>query len=119
MPSGGPRGGAPGAVYQNRSDLSGDSTATPVGATQEAVQQATPNTAPVNVPPPGAFGKLTDPTRRPDEPITAGLPIGGGAGPASMPGQANPALWELRALARRFPDNPDLLRVIAMAEREL
>lgn len=34
---------------------------------------------------------LSDPTQRPDEPITAGLPIGAGAGPAAgttMQGQA-------------------------------
>ena len=119
--SGGPRSGKPGATYSNRSDLSGDASHPP-GVTQEAVRESTPNVntgAPVP-PPPGSFGPLTAPSARGDEPVTAGLALGPGAGPDTAGGTThNPTLWELRALARRFPDNSDLLAVIARAEQEL
>jgi len=123
MPSGGPRSGKPGATYSNRSDLSGDASSTyGSGVTQRAVQTATPDTRTSQpVPPPGSFGTLTGPSNRPDEPVTAGLPIGAGAGPDALtPTPAHDqALWELRALANQYPDDRDLLRMIAMAESRL
>jgi|SRR5690606_15506935 len=116
--SGGPRSGKPGATYSNRSDLSGDASHPP-GVTQEAVRESTPNAAPpMSVPPPGSFGSLTAPTGRPDEPVTAGLALGEGPPPAGGTVH-DPSLWELRALAQQFPDNRDLLAVIARAEQEL
>lgn len=115
--SGGPRSGKPGATYSNRSDLSGDSSHAP-GVTREAVRESTPNSAPMIAP--GQVTPLSAGTERPDEPLTAGLPIGEGPGMEALaPGAvADDALWELRALANRFP-NRDLLRLIAHAEREL
>lgn len=89
----------------------------------KAAVAATPNAPRPNVVPPGAFGPLTAPTSRPDEPVTAGLPIGPGPGPDSLGMGAAPAddsLWELRALAARMANPPrDLLRIIALAESEL
>lgn len=57
-------------------------------------------------------------TRRPDEPVTAGLSGGPGVGPDPAMQQAgdDPTLAELRAIYTRFP-NPDLLELIEMAER--
>jgi hypothetical protein len=42
---------------------------------------------------------LSDPTARPDEPITAGLPIGAGPGPTDM----DPRLEETRQLKKWLP----------------
>jgi hypothetical protein len=58
---------------------------------------------------------LTDPTRRPDEPPTAGLPFGPGPGPRGPAG--NPLLEELRAM---YSANPyeDLRELIEDIERE-
>lgn len=55
----------------------------PAQAAAQAAAPAAP--APVMAAPagpdPGSLGSLLDPTARPDEPITAGLPTGAGPGP--------------------------------------
>jgi len=70
--------------------------------------------------PPGSLTPLAAPSDRPGEPVTTGLPSGPGAGPEALmaQGPADDALWELRALAARFPSR-DLARMIALAESEL
>jgi hypothetical protein len=132
MPSGGPRSGKPGTVYSNRSDLSGDASG---GSYGDRVNKAeivrstpgSPTTSPAAPPPPpGSLGTLTAPTSRPNEPVTTGLTRGPGAGPEAI-GQMgatshNPALWELRAIAARFADDPDvqgIMRIIAEQENRL
>lgn len=62
---------------------------------------------------------LSDPTRRPEEPVTAGIPLGEGES-APRPGTTHdPALWHLRALAARFPDVRELYDLIIVQENEL
>lgn len=98
MPRGGPRNGRPGTPYPNRIDLGVaklPAVAAPgqvygVGKQQVAAQQAVPMGAqptpqappqqPAGPPPvqPGQFGPLDRPTERPNEPVTAGAPIGAG-----------------------------------------
>jgi hypothetical protein len=125
VPSGGERTGRPGTAYPNRSDLTSKRTYGD-GRTQEAIRESTPNTAPSQnapsggPPPPGSLVPLGAPTERPGEPVTAGLPIGAGAGPEALTGApvADDALYELRALAARFPSK-DLDRIIALAEEEV
>jgi hypothetical protein len=88
-----------------------------VGATASPAPQAGGMTPP----PPGSLTPLLAPSGRPDEPITNGLSTGPGAGPeALLPGVggADDALWELRALAEKFPSR-DLSRIIAIAESRL
>lgn len=79
---GGARQGTPGKGYSNRTDMlsnydQAENTAATGGMTAPA--------APVMAPPPQTPDDtpgLSDPTMYPDEPITAGLPIGAGPGPA-------------------------------------
>ena len=47
---------------------------------------------------PGASGGLTAPTTRPDEPVTAGLPIGAGPGPEVLPRFASGGIEDLPTL---------------------
>lgn len=127
MPTGGPRTAKPGATYGNRSDLTASADATyGDNVNQQAIRSSTPNRAPVRgggggPPPPGSLIPLSAPSTRPNEPVTAGLPVGPGDGPealAPMPPMGDDSLYELRALAARFPSK-DLDRIIAMAESEL
>lgn len=115
--SGGPRTGAPGASYTNRSDLN---SALPARAAtgqaygqagqQLAAQRAVPlapagaaqqpgGGAPAQAAP-GSAGPFDRPSDRPGEPITSGLPVGPGAGPEALGnlGQA-PDDMDLQALA--------------------
>lgn len=126
MPPGGTRTAKAGATYANRSDLNGSADATyGDGVNAEVVRTATPNTPRPPAPTsggggmvgPGAIGPLDAPTDRPDEPLTAGLPIGPGPGPAGMAAlpEINPDIERLRALARHYP-SPDVMRLIALAE---
>jgi hypothetical protein len=103
VPRGGKRSGRPGSAYSNRSDLrvplpAAAPTNQPYGqagrqlAAQQAVPMApTPLAAAAGGQPvapnpvqPGQFGPLDRPTDRPDEPITAGMPFGPGAGPEAL-----------------------------------
>lgn len=101
MPRGGKRTGVQGKAYSNRSDLNaGPRIDAPrgqpygVAGQQIAAQQQMPMAAPPAPAPPVALGA---PTTRPDEPVQAGLSLGPGPGPESIP-----------AIAPSGPD-PDLL----------
>lgn len=134
---GGRREGTPGRAYTNRSDLNQNRqpvTAAPnqpygVRGAQEAAQRAVPLPAPppVQAPPPlasgpapGSFGALNRPTELPDEPLTAGLPIGAGAGPEALAGMAalsrsDELVARLRGLYQAYPSD-DLERLLSYAE---
>lgn len=68
------------------------------------------------------LGPLTRPTEAPDEPITAGLPVGPGPGPeavpavAAAPGSTQDLVLRVRAIASRFP-NPALLQLVQDLEQ--
>lgn len=128
---GGRRQGAPGQAYGNRTDLNQNrqpvqvASGQPYGARQEqvAAQKAVPlpDAPPVPASPPapapGSFGPFTRPTERPNEPLTAGLPIGPGPGPEAIGGAPNPqgdVEAQLLAMYRQHPNN-DLLRLIRTA----
>lgn len=135
MPPGGARQGQPYRSYNNRTDLNSGTRTTGAGSADatygdgvnaETVRTATPNAPRPPAPTrgggqgmvgPGAIGPLDAPTDRPDEPLTAGLPIGPGPGPAGMAAlpELNPDIERLRALARIYPSR-DLMRLIALAE---
>lgn len=133
MPRGGRRTGKPGASYGNRTDLNGSglhskqygdgaaraaaTAAVPVAAPQAppAAVQAAP-AAPAG-PVPGSFPDLLDPTARPDEPTTAGLPFGPGAGVEGMrQSGGDPDLDLLREIYRAHPS--EALREIIEAAEE-
>lgn len=87
-------------------------------AQQIAMQQQAPDPAPVaatssTTSPRRRVPSLDDPTERPMEPVTAGLPIGPGAGPEAL-GTLTP-LDRLRRLYRQNP-HPDLLEILLLAE---
>jgi hypothetical protein len=87
---------------------------------QRAVQRATPGSPgrPATPVPPGSLGPLDAPSERPDEPLTAGLPIGPGDGPPGGLANVNEDLWRLRAIAQAYPSR-ELNRLIAIAESRL
>ena len=127
MPSGGVRTGRPGVAYPQRSDLTGNprSPSTSVHgdvAKREQVVRATPDQPgpprPTGGPMPGQLTSLDAPTERPNEPVTAGLPMGAGPGPEALTPMpvADDGLYELRALVARNPQYRDLARIIALAE---
>lgn len=140
---GGVRQGIPGTFHPNRSDLR--TPGTPIGpsnlpkgqpygqATQQAQALRAVPVAPSNpssgtsVPAqpaqlgPGDVPGLGDPTANPNEPVTAGLPIGPGAGPEALGGLMTQDSVELaiaKALYLEVP-NPDLLRYISFLEDSL
>lgn len=104
MPRGGRRAPIPGKAYSNRSDLNSRAQLTPMAATgqpygQAGAQLAAQRAVPIASAPPLPEGEppqwsmpqlpsLSGPSQRPDEPVTHGLPIGPGAGPAALTGLA-------------------------------
>lgn len=130
MPRGGRRNGRQGASYTNRTDLNQSVRTAPSQeygsrVAQERQQQAAPLPQAPPTPDPRAAAQysyvedvpnLTDPTGRPDEPITAGLPFGAGPGPRmDMLPSIDPVADELRALYLRYPTQ-ELLELIEMQE---
>lgn len=127
MPRGGRRSGKPGAQYPNRADLAQSVRTAPnqpygqAGAQAQAqrtipLPQTPPTPAPqptVNAPDPGM---LAQPTARPGEPVTAGLPIGAGPGPEAN--AVNPSDQVLPRLYQAYKLNPTqgLLDIIRQAE---
>ena len=91
--SGGKRQGTPGKAYSNRTDLAKDmmplpeaGTRTPasggMGQSGEEMMKAAQNAPrPIYA---DDFPNLKDPTTRPSEPVTAGLPTGPGPGPSDQ-----------------------------------
>ncbi len=121
MPRGGKRQGTQGRAYSNRTDLAvnyGPQGNAAAGG-MEAPREQTPLIAPAigvdEVP------NLGDPTARLDEPVTAGLPLGPGAGPEALgpmpPPQVDPVRQAVQAMMMVAP-NPDLIRVLARLDYE-
>lgn len=113
MPRGGKRQGTPGKGYTNRTDLG-------MNYDQSMNTAATGGMAPpaMNAPPitPDDSPMLSDPTMRPNEPITAGLPMGAGPGP-----RPDPRLQETQQLKKYLPlislyldqpETPDSVRLL-------
>lgn len=113
MPRGGKRQGTPGKGYANRTDLGlqpdlSKDTAAAGGMT------APKSSAPMNLPVyPEDTPNLTDPTNRPNEPLTDGLPVGPGRGPEALTNR-DPRMADTTALKKWLPllnplaDNPDV-----------
>ena len=118
MPRGGKRQGTPGVGYSNRTDLQASpnmavNTAATGGMTApapEAPPQPDPSapTDPQMAPrSPDDSPMLTDPTHRPDEPITAGLSLGAGPGPVDPRVEETKTLKKWLPLLGMYIDNPD------------
>jgi len=137
---GGARDGKPGGGYTNRSDL----VQAPRAATgqtygeagrQIAAQKAVPLPAAAPTPTPGAAATspgptsprgpspidvlaampgLMDPSMRPNEPVTAGLPIGPGQSPPPTSGDPTEGL--LRRMVANGATSPIIFQLLAEAE---
>lgn len=120
MPRGGRRQGTPGKAYTNRTDMGIDynmqQDATPAAGGVQAPREQAPMLSiyPEDVP------NLTDPTARPAEPLTDGLPIGMGRGPEALMGR-DPRMPETSQLKRWLPlldpiandpETPDSVRTL-------
>ena len=97
MPRGGKRQGTPGKAYANRIDM---------GTNYDMANSQTAATGGMTAPQPPMLDKypedtpmLLDPTARPSEPVTSGLPSGAGPGPEVM----DPRLDETRNLKKFLP----------------
>lgn len=64
---------------------------------------------------PDPSGSLADPSARPDEPITAGLPVGPGPGPEAVRAENPASVASFFALAAEVFGNDPLMA--AMAQR--
>lgn len=114
MPRGGKRQGTPGKAYSNRTDLGmnyspGDAAAGGMQAPVEQRQFIPPAIGADQVP------SLSDPTMRPDEPVTAGVNVGAGPGMEALgpmpPSPMDPVRQAIQAMMLVSP-NPDLVRVL-------
>jgi hypothetical protein len=109
MPRGGKRQGIPGKAYSNRTDMTSDYMNGNMSAASGGMKPPAAPTAPPQSPQanpnqryPEDTPMLTDPTNRPNEPITAGLSTGPGVGP--------------EALDTRVAETKDLQRFLPMLE---
>lgn len=70
-----------GGAYGEGKEMMGLQQAAPMAAAPKTPRPAAPTQRPRNLPP---LVGLTDPTQRPDEPLTAGMPFGAGPGPEAL-----------------------------------
>jgi hypothetical protein len=105
-----------GMGYGENADFNDIQSAAPLAAAPTA-----PNARSRNKVPAGQSGAaaapLFSPTQRPDEPVTAGAPVGPGPGPsAAAPGPRVKLADTLAALAP-FDDSGEIARLLAVARR--
>jgi len=143
---GGNRAGSPGKAYPNRTDMHQPVKAAPGGEygqvtalkdAQKVIPLPTANVAPPSTPSQSAGGGVApsspvipgtlgfeDPTNRPNEPVTAGLPVGPGPGPEVLGQQGvsstDPATV-LRSIYANVPQaqNNDVLRLIEAMDKRV
>ena len=121
MPRGGKRQGTQGKAYSNRTDLT--SNYGPNGNAAAGGMEAPREQNPLMGPGIGAeqVPNLSDPSMRPEEPVTAGLPVGSGAGPEALgpmpPPPTDPVRQVIMAMMQVSP-NADLVRLLARLDYE-
>lgn len=116
---GGARQGTPGKAYVNRTDM-GMNYDMEKGSPAAGGVEAPSDGAPVLPVYPDEIPNLTDPTQRPDEPITDGLARGAGRGRDALTNY-DPRRQEAQALKRwlpilepamRDPETPDSVKTL-------
>lgn len=119
MPRGGRRTGTPGTAYTNRTDLQANQQPVQAKSGQEYGKRQAQERAQHVVPLPAQPQPvaLDAPTARPNEPLTAGIPMGAGAGPEALATSAglspdDELAATIKGLARAYP-NSDLMRLAA------
>ena len=118
---GGPRQGTPGKAYANRTDMTSNYNMADGKSPAAGGIQAPAGAAPLALPVyPDQTPNLSDPTQRPMEPITAGLPSGPGPGPEALT-NFDPRPNETQALKKwlpllepimNSPDTPDSAKIL-------
>ena len=121
MPRGGKRQGTQGRAYSNRTDLT--SNYGPKGSPAAGGMEPPRDQTPLMGPAIGAdmVPNLGDPSMRPAEPVTAGLPVGPGAGPEALGPMPPPPMDPVRQVVQAMmlvAPNPDLIRVMARLDYE-
>ncbi len=132
---GGPRQGAPGKAYTNRSDMTQAPRAVP-GQTygQAGAQLASQQSVPLPAGAPAGGGgapsavqgqspappltPINAPTQRPGEPLTTGIASGPGLGPEALgmaPAPEDPTIHILKGILSRYP-NPAIAALLAQAQ---
>lgn len=101
MPRGGKRQGQPGRAYSNRTDLGIDYN-NAAGSAAAGGMEAPRGGMPVLPVYPDQIPNLSQPTQRPSEPLTDGLPTGPGRGMEAMTG-FDPRRSETQALKKWLP----------------
>lgn len=119
---GGRRAGRPGANYTNRTDLQQAPRAADTGTYGEAADLVrSQQVVPLPEQPPIAAGDpsllLSRPTERPDEPVTAGVPLGPGPN-STMLAASHPAVVELRAAYAKYP-TPEIAWLLAALDGQV
>lgn len=86
------------------------------GQTAQLMQQQadTPQVAPFVGP--DEVPNLSDPSSRPEEPVTAGLSVGDGAGPEALMPMGDPVRQTLQSILLYNPDNHDVMRLIDLLD---
>ena len=97
MARGGERLGRPGQAYSNRTDLMANPQKTAPAPAPRPRQPAASPMAGLSLTP------LDAPTQRPDEPVTAGAPVGPGPGPEAIGLGGEAEVDELRRIYQAFP----------------
>lgn len=127
---GGPRPATPGRLYPNRRDMAAQPARAPVeqeygkAGQQLSSQSVQPVAGAPSTPlpgmAPGQVPTLTDPSARPDEPVTAGIPSGPGPGPEALHSASfgPQELSVMRGIFLKYP-NDDLRRLIEWTEQNL
>lgn len=109
-----------GQTYGNRVRQARSLAVTPAAGGQSASPTGSSNSPRQVLLAPGDVPSLGDPTANPNEPVTAGLPIGPGPGPEALniPIVDSPELGIAHALFLEYP-NSDIRRLIAFLEDSL
>ena len=97
MARGGERLGRPGAAYSNRTDLAQNPIKT--APAPAPALRSDPTGAPAGP----SLMPLDAPTQRPNEPVTAGAPVGPGPGPEVIGLGGEAEVDELRRIYQAFP----------------
>jgi hypothetical protein len=117
MARGGRRQGTPGTAYPNRTDLQTNMAPDTNGSAARGGMDLGPIGQPTRSP--DDTPMLSDPTTRPDEPITAGMASGPGAGPEAL--GIDPRMEETRRMKKWLPmlepiidepDTPDSVKML-------
>lgn len=102
-----------GMGYGENADFNDIQSAAPLAAAPTAPNMRSRNSVPAGQSG-AAAAPLFSPTQRPDEPVTAGAPVGPGAGPAVMPKQTLTDIYRRMAMN---DDSGDAMDLFELAQR--